>query len=341
MRKISKEKASSYKRFIRISILVATLSVIASIGLLIYVFHGMEEEKRLEELAVKTSIDAQQTPQQTMTEPVTNPATKEPATQVPTDPGDSDASVITTAEPIVIHIETTPEPTTPEPTTPEPTTPEPTTPEPGPETPAPQTRPVSERGYDPLPPIPDGPEVLPDLANTIFIGDSRTKTMSHGGKLEFGLVPDDHVFAIWGGQLDWEECKICAREAGKSGAAAVVFWFGVNDVQMYPNRDDPMAFIRNYRDMVEEYINAGGKGRMYFMSILTTQTTERDYYVGQEENIAAWNAALKQFCEENGKGYYYLDITHLYSGRIFCDNVHFAKWWYEESLLPYLREVIR
>ncbi|MBR6322524.1 MAG: SGNH/GDSL hydrolase family protein, partial [Lachnospiraceae bacterium] len=175
----------------------------------------------------------------------------------------------------------------------------------------------------------------PDYSRIVFVGDSRTKTMSSGGRYEFRLVPDDSVSATWGGQLTDEAAFTDAAAAAAKMREKAVFWFGINDVQLNPERDNPEVFIRNYDRMLTEFRTVNDYSTIYLLSILPTSVNERDYYEGQDDNIRAYNEALKIYAAEHG--YVYLDLSPLYTGEeCFAegDQIHFSESWYRERFIP-------
>jgi len=175
--------------------------------------------------------------------------------------------------------------------------------------------------------------------DVVFVGDSRTLSLSSGGRLEYMLVPEGSVLATWGGQLPDQSAFDNAATAGAKNSKAAIFWYGVNDVQMNADRDNADAFIANYKAVIDTFIQAGGSGQIYILSILNTTVREKDYYEGQEANITAYNAKIAEYCAQNG--YVYLDITALLTGdECFAadDNIHFSKEWYENSFLPYIQD---
>ena len=174
------------------------------------------------------------------------------------------------------------------------------------------------------------------IDDVAFIGDSRTLSIAHGGRLEYSLIPDACVFATWGGKLTDDSAKINTQSAANANKKMAVFWYGINDVQGNPaTRDDASLFLSNYEVLIDLYRSSNPDSDIVILSILTTSIHEKDYYDKQEENIRAYNASLSSFCKENG--YTYLDLTHLYTGdECFAegDNIHFSKEWYENAFLP-------
>lgn len=168
----------------------------------------------------------------------------------------------------------------------------------------------------------------------VFVGDSRTLSLSSGGQLEYRLVPDDAVCATWGGQLNEQSAHDNAKNAALKGRRKVIFWYGINDVQLNPDRDNPICFIANYDRVIATYLSVNPDSEIFFLSVLDTSVNEKDYYEGQSENIVRYNQALSDYCTEHG--YHFIDITALFGEDIFAegDNIHFSKSWYEEKFLP-------
>lgn len=180
-------------------------------------------------------------------------------------------------------------------------------------------------------------EALPPLTinDIAFVGDSRTLTMASGGGLEFYLVPSSSVFATWGGELTHESAKNNAVNAAVADRELAIFWYGINDVQSDPGQTLAAQFKANYSVIIDLYRNLNPDSEIVILSILSTSVNEKDYYIGQEENIQTYNAHLAALCAENG--YTYLDITSLFTGDECLapnDNIHFSKEWYETSFLP-------
>ncbi|MBQ6551125.1 MAG: hypothetical protein IJL78_06945 [Lachnospiraceae bacterium] len=178
---------------------------------------------------------------------------------------------------------------------------------------------------------------LPGYEGIVFVGDSRTLTMGVGGTYEFNLVPDDSIEATWGGELTDNSAFENARLAARKHRGKAVFWYGINDVQMNPQRNDVSVFINNYLKVLDAYLKIEPESTIYIVSILNTTVRERDYYEGQEENIRRYNAALYSLCLE--RGWYYIDVTPLLTGDDCFyegDNIHFSKEWYETRYLPYV-----
>ena len=214
----------------------------------------------------------------------------------------------------------TAEPDTPAESTPEQDTPEESTPE----------------------PVPPGPTDIAnaDYSRVAFVGDSRTLAMASGGTYEYKLVPDDYVFATWGGRIVESSAHKDAMDAALTHREKAVFWFGINDVQINYDRDDANKFAEEYyTSVLNTYISTyGGTSvpQIYIVSILNTGAAEKDHYDGQEANIEKYNAALQKLCGE--KGYTYLDATPLLVGEegLLEDHIHFSKEWYEQKYLPFI-----
>ena len=173
-----------------------------------------------------------------------------------------------------------------------------------------------------------------DYSRIVFVGDSRTKTMASGGTYEFRLVPDDSINATWGGTLFDGRALQDAADAIYKRRPIMVFWYGINDVQVHPDRDNVETFIANYDKILSLTPNNPGC-KVYVLSILTTTVRERDYYEGQNENIRRYNEALASYCAAHG--YVFVDLTPLLTGdECFHpgDNIHFSEAWYRERFLP-------
>lgn len=184
-----------------------------------------------------------------------------------------------------------------------------------------------------------------------FIGDSRTVYMGTKREDGFGLVPDTSIFGTYGGVLpdarksenalsEKEKATLSdVREAALQGKKKAVFWYGINDVQVNPERDNVTVFLNNYKRILDLYQSICPTSKIYIVSILTTSSKEKDYYAKQEENIGAYNNALRILCNE--RGYIYMDITSLYGGEDSFkagDHIHFSKLWYENVFLPRMKE---
>lgn len=176
--------------------------------------------------------------------------------------------------------------------------------------------------------------------SVVFVGDSRTLSLGSGGKLEYRIVPDSAICATWGGQLVDASAVDDTRNAAGKMREKAVFWYGVNDVQMNPMRDNVDNFLGNYATLINEYEKTNPSGKIYIVSILNTGVNEKDHYEGQEENIVRYNAALKKYCEECG--YTYVDATGLLVGEegILDDNIHFSEWFYREKYVPFMVDTL-
>ena len=182
------------------------------------------------------------------------------------------------------------------------------------------------------------------IEDVAFIGDSRTLSMTTGGKLEYALVPSSSVFATWGGKITDATAKNNTQNAADAHKKMAIFWFGINDVQSSDLniRNDVTLFRSNYENLIDLYLQTNPDSKIVILSILTTSTQEKDYYEGQEDNIRAYNTALTTMCSE--KGYSFLDVTHLFTGdNCFAegDYIHFSKEWYETAFLPYISDALK
>ena len=223
-----------------------------------------------------------------------------------------------------------PETTEPETTAPEETTePETTAPETTePETIAPET-------------TAEPKELAWDIA---FVGDSRTVFMGTAeinGVKGAGILPESALFATYGGQLVDDSAFENAENAALSGRHKAVFWYGVNDVQMNPERENADVFVANYDRVIEVFHQWTQEMEIIFLSVVDAAADEKDYYPGQRENVAAYNEALKAYAEANG--YTFIDLTPLAGENpdewMLPDRIHFTDEFYAE-LLPFLREKI-
>ncbi|GEM_PF-6378031 len=188
-------------------------------------------------------------------------------------------------------------------------------------------------------------ETKRDLASVnydqvVFVGDSRTLSLGSGGKLEYRIVPESAICATWGGQLVDASAMENTKNAANKMRAKAVFWYGVNDVQMNPMRDNVDNFLGNYATLINEYVKINPNSTIYIVSILNTGVNEKDHYEGQEENIVRYNAALKQYCADCG--YIYVDVTSLLVGEegILDDNIHFSESFYKEKYVPFMVDVL-
>ena len=178
-------------------------------------------------------------------------------------------------------------------------------------------------------------------SDVVFIGDSRTMSLDSGGALEYRLVPSDSVFATWGGQLIDTSALDNAQKAAAVMRKKAVFWYGINDVQMNPNRDDEAVFWGNYERVINAYKEINPKSEIYIASILTTTVHEKDYYEGQNSNIAKYNHIITEKCRENG--YHYISLRSLLQGDedyAENDNIHFSRKWYTEKFLPAMQQAL-
>lgn len=185
------------------------------------------------------------------------------------------------------------------------------------------------------------PTVSYDFPNTVFIGDSRILSLATGGQLEYALVPNEAVNATWGGVLYQNEAFENAQNAALKGRSKAVFWYGINDVQVNPDRDNAAGFIANYDAVIQTYRQANPNSEIYILSILNTSVYEKDYYEGQDMNVMNYNAEIAKYCGANG--FRYIDITSLLTGEecfVPEDHIHFTKAWYENSFLPVILNAV-
>ena len=181
---------------------------------------------------------------------------------------------------------------------------------------------------------------LVSIQEVAFIGDSRTVlagSITVGEKVGSGVIPNERIFAKYGGRLWEEEAKQNARAAGEAGTKKAVFWFGINDVQVSPNRDSETEFLANYIAVLDEFLKVNTDSEIYFLSVVTTSKEEKDYYDKQEENIAKYNRALKEYAAK--MGYHYIDLEPIFLGEssFLPDHIHFTNEYYA-GLMPFLEQ---
>ena len=203
----------------------------------------------------------------------------------------------------------------------------------------PESQPENTQSSDTAPPPETEPAQGLPLNACVFVGDSRTVFMGSqaiNGVAGSQVMDDSRLFATYGGTLADATAQDNASRAGQVQAPAAFFWYGVNDVQIMPDRDDVDAFLQRYSAMVEAYrANAPGS-RIIILSVANTSVNEKDYYPGQEENIARYNAALSAYAAASG--FNYIDVTPLVSeGSFLPDNIHFTDAFYQQ-LMPYLQD---
>ena len=180
------------------------------------------------------------------------------------------------------------------------------------------------------------------IDDVAFIGDSRTVFMGTSvirGVQGSAIVPDSRIFATYGAQLVSAETFADARRAGEAHPKKAVFWYGVNDVQLNPQRDDAEGFLTNFRNVIALFREQEPNAEIYILSVVDTAKEEKDYYEGQSENIARYNAALERYAGE--AGFRYVDVTGLAQSlgddAVFLpDNIHFTDGFYA-ALKPVLR----
>ncbi len=177
-----------------------------------------------------------------------------------------------------------------------------------------------------------------------FVGDSRTVFMGTSeinGVTGAGILPESALFATYGGQLVDDSAFENAENAALCGRRKAVFWYGVNDVQMNPERDNADVFVANYDRVIEVFHQWTQEMEIIFLSVVDAAVDEKDYYPGQRENVAAYNEALKAYAEANG--YTFIDLTPLAGENpdewMLPDRIHFTDEFYAR-LLPFLREKI-
>ena len=204
------------------------------------------------------------------------------------------------------------------------------------------TEPQTERSTEVVQPTPHYEDTLNDVA---FIGDSRTVFMGSaeiGGVKGSMIVPDSAIFATYGGQLISQETFRDAEQAGAAGRKKAVFWYGVNDVQLNPQRDDQVLFVANFRAVVNTFRAKNPNAEIYILSVVDTAKEEKDYYEGQSENIRNYNVALEAYAE--AEGYHFVNVKVLIDSMeedaIFrADHIHFTDAFYHE-LAPFLSDAL-
>ena len=187
------------------------------------------------------------------------------------------------------------------------------------------------------PPVSQG---TPDYSSVTFNGDSRFSTLRSDGYPAYGLVPDSRVFALEGGRLTDEQSFFNAYYAGATGCSRAVFWYGINDVRMNPDRDNVSNFVSYYNDIITTFRSANQSAEIYILSILPLSPAAEGYYDQLDKNIRQYNERLAAYCSD--WGYHYLDITSLYTGDncLLEDHIHFTKAFYTDRLMPYLCETL-
>ena len=178
-----------------------------------------------------------------------------------------------------------------------------------------------------------------DFSDTVFVGDSRIKSMGTGGRYEYALLKDTDIYATWAVLTTQKPAFDDAWMAGYQKRSKAVFWYGINDVQV-GDREDYEDFVRHMDDLINTFHEENDFAEIYILSVLTTTPQEKDYYEGQNENIARYNQGLSAYCASNG--YRFVDITDLYSDAdiIEGDNIHFKQEWYVNKFLPRIDSVL-
>lgn len=171
-----------------------------------------------------------------------------------------------------------------------------------------------------------------DLA---FIGDSRTLSLASGGKLAYELVDSAQIFATWGGELTEDTAINNTKAAALAMKKCGIFWYGINDIQEDRNKQEPLNIISDYEELLNTYRTINPDSQIIILSIITTSKSEKDYYEGQEANIAKVNQGLSELAKRFGGRY--IDITDLFSSENDLaedDQIHFSKAWYVNKFLP-------
>jgi len=172
----------------------------------------------------------------------------------------------------------------------------------------------------------------PDFSRVAFVGDSRTVFLGSGDERSAGLVPNSSLFATYGGTLTDTTALTDAENAGLAGRELAVFWFGVNDVQEDPERDDENVFIEHYRVVIDAFREKNPSAEIVILSVVGTSVTEWCYYEGQEENIDKYNEALRGYSA--GQGFRFIDLSFMNTSEedFLPDGIHFTKDWYDRFL---------
>jgi len=168
----------------------------------------------------------------------------------------------------------------------------------------------------------------PDYSHVAFIGDSRTLFLGSGQDRSVGLVPNDALFATFSGTLTGDSAFSDAAAAGRAGRGLAVFWFGVNDSQVDPERDNASVFLEHYRAVIDTFRAENSEAEIIILSVVGTSVTEWSYYEGQEQNIANYNEALKNFCSEQGYRFIDLGFMNTSEADFLPDGIHFTAEWY-------------
>ena len=195
-----------------------------------------------------------------------------------------------------------------------------------------------------FPPAPETTEPVGiiTVSDVAFIGDSRTVFLGSAtvnGVSGSRLLPDSRLFAKYGGTLTDQEVKDHARAAGESGAKKAVFWLGVNDVQVNPNRGSSMEFLANFQNVMAEFLKVNRTSEIYILSVVSTSPEEKDYYEEQDENVRKYNEELKAYAER--MGYHYIDLEPIYMGdaSFLPDHIHFTDE-YNRRLVTFLKNQV-
>jgi len=170
--------------------------------------------------------------------------------------------------------------------------------------------------------------ISPDYSRVAFIGDSRTLFLGSGQDRSVGLIPNDALFATFSGTLTGDSAFSDATAAGRAGRELAVFWFGVNDSQVDPERDNASVFLEHYRAVIDTFRAENSEAEIIILSVVGTSVTEWGYYEGQEQNIANYNEALKNFCSEQGCRFIDLGFMNTSEADFLPDGIHFTAEWY-------------
>ena len=182
--------------------------------------------------------------------------------------------------------------------------------------------------------------------STDFLGDSRMVSMTTGGSIAYGMLPEARVHATWGGTIT--ENALSDIAGVSPGAKQAFFWYGINDVGKNNKNDleaSVAAFKTAYAAAIDQYrIRNPQVSKIYLLSILGTSREEKDWISTQSQRITRYNTVLQELARE--KNCTYLDITSNfqeqekgYTGDL-ADDIHFTESWYREKFLPAIRPYI-
>ena len=180
------------------------------------------------------------------------------------------------------------------------------------------------------------------VSDVTFIGDSRTVFMGSAiinGVSGSKIAPDSSIYATYGAQLISHETFRDAEQAGAAGRKKATFWYGINDVQLNADRNNALAFLANYKAVVNTFRAKNPNAAIYILSIVDSSPEEKDYYEGQAENIYRYNEALISYANEQGFTYVNLAVLvdNMTEDIFLPDHIHFTDAFYR-ALADYLRD---